>query len=270
LLICDHSPTALLAARGYSFKRAILGTGFFCPRPGEQLPTRRPDANERDNTASEANVLAQINTLLDDLKESRLPRLSDLYREVDETILTTFAELDHFGAREDGHYWGAWPAGVGENASIDWPKGDGLRVYGYLKPFHALETLLEQLSALRRPTMIVVDGIDADLQKRFASDTMHFLARPIEAAQAAAWCDFAVLNATHGMLSAMLLAGKPTLNVPVQLRASRPARAILPRSFRHSTSCCKTTIDWPSPPGSSPSAIKISTRRPKLKSLSNA
>jgi UDP:flavonoid glycosyltransferase YjiC (YdhE family) len=46
---------------------------------------------------------------------------------------------------------------------------------------------------------------------------MRFLQQPIDTAQAAQWCDIAILNATHGMLVAMLLAGKPTLNVPIQM-----------------------------------------------------
>jgi hypothetical protein len=31
LIVFDHSPTALLAARGCKAKKALIGTGFFCP-----------------------------------------------------------------------------------------------------------------------------------------------------------------------------------------------------------------------------------------------
>jgi hypothetical protein len=120
------------------------------------------------------------------------------------------------GARESTHYCGAWPAGVGQDAIIRWPQGSGPRIYGYLKSFPALEALLKRLATLKLPTVIVGDGIDAALEKRFSSQTLKFLNCPIDAAQAATWCDIALLNATHGMLCAMLLAGKPVLNVPVQ------------------------------------------------------
>ena len=216
LLICDHSPTALLAARGYSMKRAVLGTGFFCPPVGNLLPGLRPGMSAQEISISEANVLNRVNEVLADLHQPQLGRLSDLYRDIDKTIFTTFPELDHFGAREGVTYWGAWPAGVGTTDVIEWPQGEGRRIYGYLKSFPALEALLERLAALALPTVIVCDGIDPGTRNRFASKTMRFLKRPVDAAVAAAWCDIGLLNATHGMLCAMLMAGKPTLNVPVQ------------------------------------------------------
>jgi hypothetical protein len=217
LVICDHSPTALLAARGYQFKRAVLGTGFFCPAGNEYLPALRPAMSAQAIVASELVVLNSVNAALERLQQPRLKRLSDLYREVDETIFTTFAELDHFGARESATYWGALPVGIGQAATIDWPEGDGPRVFGYLKSFQALEALLERLATLACPTVIVSDGISTDLERRFLSERMRFLNQPLDAASAAGWCDIGLLNATHGMLCALLLAGKPTVNVPVQL-----------------------------------------------------
>jgi hypothetical protein len=216
LLVCDHSPTALLAARGYSFKRAIVGSGFFCPPPGPPLPAFAGQSAE-ETFAHEAKLVDHVNRVLRSFKAPPLEFLGQLYSEIDEIALTTFAELDHFGPREGTRYWGAWPSGIGERDGFDWPTGEGPKVYGYLKPFKALEALLTRLSALRLPTVIVVDGIDAAVQERFASKTMRFLRHPIEASLAAAWCDVAILNATHGMLCAMLLAGKPTLNIPLQL-----------------------------------------------------
>jgi len=227
LLISDHSPTALLAARGCSFKRAVVGTGFICPPPGPPLPVFRAGTTPEQLAAHEQKLLNLVNDVLKDLHAPRLAFLGQLYADVDELALTTFAELDQFGPRGDAHYWGAWPAGVGETGAIDWPPGEGPRLYGYLKPFKALDALLERLSSLRLPTVIVVDGIDVETQERFASQTMRFLQRPIEAARAATWCDFAILNATHGMLSAMLLAGKPTLNVPIQLEQRLSAMKVV-------------------------------------------
>jgi hypothetical protein len=216
LVICDHSPTALLAARAYAFKQAVLGTGFFCPPVGEHLPRLRPGMSEQELLDGESAVLNNVNRALGHIGQSRLLRLSDLYREVDETILTTFPELDHFGPRPAAKYWGVWPVSVTKKSDFNWPQGDGRRVYAYLKPFDALDALLQRLTELRLPTVVVGDGIQPEMKDRFESQSIRFSPEPIAAAQAADWCDIGVLNATHGMLSAMLLAGKPTLNIPVQ------------------------------------------------------
>lgn len=31
LMVCDHSPTALLASRGLGVRRVVIGSGFLCP-----------------------------------------------------------------------------------------------------------------------------------------------------------------------------------------------------------------------------------------------
>jgi hypothetical protein len=227
LLICDHSPTALLAARGYSFKRALVGTGFICPPPGPPLPSFRPGLSCEQRLSDEQSALSSVNVVLRSITAPPLGYLGQLYADADDLALTTFAELDHFGPRENAHYWGAWPAGVGEASDINWPDGDGPRVYAYLKPFNALEALLARLSSLCLPTAIVADGIERQMQEQFASATMRFFLQPVELAQAANWCDLAILNGTHGMLSGMLLAGKPTMNVPVQLEQRLAAMKVV-------------------------------------------
>jgi hypothetical protein len=42
LILCDHSPSALLAASLDEIPCALIGTGFCCPPTGETLPNLRP------------------------------------------------------------------------------------------------------------------------------------------------------------------------------------------------------------------------------------
>lgn len=226
LIVFDHSPTALLAARAINAKRALIGTGFFCPRdeyPLSDLSSPSSRVSE-ESQLNEDLILQFANRLLNSWGMQPLDRISQLYHDVDEHFLVSFKELDHYGAREEQRYWGAWPNVGGKK--VVWPQGNGARIYAYLKPFAALPNLLAILRELRCPTVVYVDGISAAIQKRFASKSLQFEAAPLDLAQGAAECDLAILNGNHGTTVSMLLAGKPTLQIPLFLEQGLFSRAV--------------------------------------------
>ena len=330
LVVFDHSPTALLAARGLVAKKALIGTGFFCPldeyamadlRPwlaekgsdrraapsppaplpegeGRTMPSLQQPVAEAESRKTpsppaplpegegrlkedEDRVLANANAVLAGWGQPPLVRLSRLFYDVDEHFLATLPELDHYPGRcgslwpreagetsgrgtltpcpspgrrgendaltpcpspggrgeivrltpclcSDGtmetRYWGAWPNVGGRPA--DWPEGPGKKVFAYVKPFPALARLLQQLCDLRQPTIVHGDGIDADLRRRFTFQTMRFESEPVDLADVGRTCDLAVLNGNHGTTVSMLLAGKPTLQLPITLEQALFARAV--------------------------------------------
>jgi UDP:flavonoid glycosyltransferase YjiC (YdhE family) len=57
-------------------------------------------------------------------------------------------------------------------------------------------------------------------------DRVDFEDRPLDLGAAARECDFAILNAGHGATAPMLLAGKPVLELPLQLEQSLTASAV--------------------------------------------
>jgi hypothetical protein len=141
LIVFEHSPMALLAARGYDARRVVCGSGFFCPPAGLTLPTLRTriDVDLELVRQDEEQVLSLANRLLESQQQPPLGTLGDLYHDVDDTFLTTLAELDHFGPREDTRYWGVAPFAAGE--PFQWPTGTGPRIYSYLRPSQVLEPL---------------------------------------------------------------------------------------------------------------------------------
>ena len=94
LLLCEHSPTALLAARGYAFPKVLFGNGFYCPPGKETLPVLRPwlETPSDQIRADEDRVTTGLNLVLKSFGGAALRVLPDLYRQVDETLITTFAE----------------------------------------------------------------------------------------------------------------------------------------------------------------------------------
>ncbi len=125
LIIFQHSPTAILASHGYDVRRINVGTGFCCPPDREPLPDWRPYLkNDTDRLHDdERRVQTVANELLADWNQRPIDRLTDLYQRDTVTVLSTFAELDHFGPRPGGDYWGAWSAGFGTRPA--WPEAPG-------------------------------------------------------------------------------------------------------------------------------------------------
>ena len=228
LLLSDHSPTALVAARGLPLPVATIGTGFCCPPDVSPLPDFRPwmpDAQEQIRR-DEAGVLERINQLLLGWDQPPLDRLSQLYAEVDECILATFAELDHYRQRRGGSYYGAWPHNGGDTPN--WPQqGRGKRVFAYVKNFKALPNLLNLLTQFKLPSIVYCDRLHAQTRQRFASPTLQFADRRLDLAQVGQTCDFAILNAGHGATVSMLLAGKSILQMPLNLEQSLTALTTL-------------------------------------------
>jgi UDP:flavonoid glycosyltransferase YjiC (YdhE family) len=209
LIVFDHSPTALLASRGLPARRALLGDGFVCPPDVSPFPAMLPSSDPPRLDVDERTVLARVNRVLGLWNQPPLVRLGQLYSEVDERFLCTFPELDHYPGRVGARYWGAVNGAGGRPPR--WPDGRGKRIYAYLKPFPALPALLEELARRGNPTLLLADGIDPDLLRRFRSPNLRFETERLDLLQACRDCDVAVLNANHGTTSAMLLAGKPVL-----------------------------------------------------------
>src|SRR5215213_944270 len=149
LMIADHGPTALLAARSCGVPSATYGAGFFLPPFTTPLPKLRPWLNipAKRLFGNEQAVLAGANTALATFGAPPLETLADLYRGA-EHFLMTYPELDQFAMRTSGEYRGvilSAPSGV----APEWPFGAGPKVFAYLKPqFADLEKLLTLLTAM--------------------------------------------------------------------------------------------------------------------------
>jgi len=227
LILFDHSPTALLAARACEAMRAVVGTGFCCPpdeAPFRDLRPWLPDDSAK-LARDEQHVLEQVNRLLAEWELAPLDRLSQFYAEVDETFLCTFPELDHYPGRRNATYRGA-PWEKGGKPPV-WPEGDGRRVYAYLKSFPALPNLLEQLASTGNPAVLLIDGVESGTLERHQSPTIRFEQERLDMSRVAHECDLAILNGGHGSTAAMLMHGKPILEIPILLEQLVTSRAVV-------------------------------------------
>ncbi len=225
LVIFDHSPTALLAARGYGFKKLLMGTGFCIPRDSYPLPNLRFRLKpESENLRlAEDRILQIANMVLARFSLPSIQRISDLLSKESQALFT-YQELDPYDGRENGSYWGTWTSPVG----IDpvWPEGSGKKVFAYLKPFPTLPALFTLLTKLNLRTIAYIPGVDQGTKEKFASPALRFADKPLNMDKVTKECDLAILNGTHYTTAQLLMAGKPTLHFPLYLEQMLTAHKV--------------------------------------------
>ena len=220
LLVFDHSPTALLAARALQVPRLVLGTGFGIPPARAPLPYFDGSADDADLKAVEDRITATANAALAAIGDKPLARLADIY-DVEAQVFFTFPELDHYPDRTAGEYWGTTRQDAG--VPPRWPEPiapavpAGRRVFAYLKPFKTLPALLATLREAGHPTLIYMGKGAEDFRKQFEGGNLAFSDRPVDLGAAVAGSEMVICHSGHGTVSAALLGGKPLLLLPLNM-----------------------------------------------------
>jgi hypothetical protein len=228
LLIADHAPTALLAARGQPFQRAVYGNGFLSPPRTTPLPSMRPwlevPAERIEN--SERATLQTMNSVLDKLGATGLDNVAQLF-DVDENFLMTPEELDHYGNRGAAHYYGAILSLRG-GATPPWPAVPGAKLFAYVKPRHKhFPQLLQQLRDAPYAVLMHAPGLPEQRRVALESANLHITAEPVDMRYACREAAAVICHAGFGTVLDALLAGLPTLLLPMQLEQDLTARNVV-------------------------------------------
>lgn len=226
LVLFDHSPTALLAARAFSWKRVISGSGFLIPPQTEPMPMMRYwqqyDAGQLQK--DEAQLLATINRVQKTVQGRPLARVCELY-DCDAEFLLSFKELDHYPQRQGGNYVGMFSQ-PGHGVAPEWVPGTDRRVFAYLHPFKDLGKVLEIFARGKFATLVYGAEIQESLRRKYESGNLRFSREPLDIARVAPQVQFAVTNATFGTTAAFLQYGKPVLAIPTNLERIMVARRL--------------------------------------------
>lgn len=210
LVLAEHSPGALLMARSRGIPAVHAGVGFTCP-PDRQ-PILIPGQPPGQSAAVEAKLVDGLNELLKRHGGRQLDRLGQLFNDVAELFLLTFAELDHLGPREGATYYGV--AVPSEGVQPAWT-GEGTRTFAYLKPFPALEALLTELRRRNQPVILVPDRIDPALLARHAGGNLQIITSRHDMQAVVREARLIISNGNHGTSAAAMLGGVPLLAFPL-------------------------------------------------------
>ncbi len=226
VVLADHSPTAILAARTLDIPVMLFGSGFFTPPRAHPTPNMRAwsHVSVEHLLAMDRQALASINAVLKSFGRPPLDTVAQLF-EVAEDSLLSFPELDHYPARGPARYWGMLPAAVAEDSI--WPAVAGPRVFSYLRPETPhLDAALQALDGLQGSVLIYAPGLSAELMQRYAAPHMAFSPVPVDLNKVARQADAGLTYASPAATVAFLMAGKPVLMMPGHLEQFLFARRV--------------------------------------------
>lgn len=213
VMVYDHAPTALLAARTAALPVMLVGNGFEIPPLRKALPSLLPwiDIPAQAFLDAEALALAHINACLDRFGTSGLGRLSEMFSGM-LPLLTTFAELDHFGPRTDVQYVGPVHA-LPDLPRVAWAsRRQGARIFAYLDPgAPGCENLLEALNQRGTESVCAIPGMPREWCVRYEKVT--FFNHAIDLCGLLPEADL-VITCGSGTVAAALLAGVPAAVLP--------------------------------------------------------
>lgn len=218
LLLCDYSPTALLASHGSGIPRIQVGTGFSEPAAGGPIADWRPwPATDGLVARQEQRVLQTINTVLQRLAVPPLQHLADLFA-VDATFITTYPEFDLYPNRTGAPTYCITRNNQAFGPAVSWPAGTGPRIFAYLKRQHPqLPLLLEALSRCHARVFAACPDGDAALMQRFTGPSFTCSTQLVDLEAAVEEADLFVGHGNMGSVTQALRAGKPVVALPIHL-----------------------------------------------------
>ena len=226
LLIADHAPTALLAARIAGVASARIGTGFGAPPATTPLPPLlAEDGRTEEREKIEALVLEAINRSLLELGAAPVPNLqAGISPQRD--FLCTFREFDHYPQRGAAAYMGPLFARSEAHPPEDYCTGEQ-GIFCYVAS--AMEGFSDFCAALQLtglPVLMHARGLGASEAARLESNQFRVAVKPVDIPAAAAMSRLVITHGGHGATSSALLAGCPVLLLPQQVEQLMFARRL--------------------------------------------
>ncbi len=215
LILTEHAPTALLAARVANLPCAVVGTGFTLPKaeePFASITPWTPVSNKRLQESSR-KALEGCNRVLDRCGGEHLQQLSDLQVSCFQGLIT-FAELDHYGPRAGAEYYGHFMSPDPMPRPI-WPARGGPRIFVYMHHhFRHFAGLMQQLDEMGCPTLVVSPGISRQEADRYSGRRLRISNRQVDITVVAEEADAIFSHSPHGLVVELLRLGRASILLP--------------------------------------------------------
>ena len=234
IIIADHAPTALLAARTLGLPATMFGSGFFNPPRQNPMPVFHVWTNVPSNIAHQhdAPVLVAMNTVLAHYNCVPMSSICNLF-DTAERFLCTTPELDHYFGREGDEYWGPYfidDIGV----EPDWPDVSGPRIFAYItSQIKNMEYLLGELQRVSGSKIIHIPRASAELISHYSRADFKIEPMPVKMSAVVESAHLVVNQAGIGTVSACALAGVRQLLIPTQLEQRMVCKKLVSLGLAH-------------------------------------
>jgi UDP:flavonoid glycosyltransferase YjiC (YdhE family) len=228
LLVADHAPTALLAARMLGIRVMMVGTGFELPPiedPFPSLVSWRP-IDPMDLAKSGSAALKTINQCLDQRQAPPLPQLSALFSS-NLALVTSAVELDPYGPRNGVQYIGAINAPSAARVERWTAEPLATRAFVYLhNDIAQITPLVEALSAMEVEAICILPSLDS---KKIPPSTgrLRFFNYLVDVDGLLPQASLCISNGGNGLTGKCLELGVPMLLTPVYLEQYITAHCVV-------------------------------------------
>lgn len=228
VMIFDHAPTAMLAARGLNIPRVIVGNSFSVPPLTQPLPRFQwwtSGAGEQRRLAeTEARATNNSNVVLTQLEAPSITKVADLFA-AEATFICSRRKLDVYGERQDGDYIGPINNLTMGNAPV-WPLGESPKVFAYLKPqYKNFTAVLKAISNSNARYLVFAPGIPEQTRRTYQSARIAFSEVPLRMDEVVKQCNAVICHA-GGVTDIALESGKPVLLLPTQMEQTMTSHRV--------------------------------------------
>jgi UDP:flavonoid glycosyltransferase YjiC (YdhE family) len=223
LLLFDHAPTAMLAAKILALPGCNIGTGFLVPpTDAPTMPDLQPwrQTDLATLQAADHQLLASINQVLNNHDCSPIDRVGELMQDFT-PILLTWPETDHYGPRHEAEYLGPLLNSSGRAQHDGWAQADHPRVFAYLTDYYKFyQPVVQQLAASQINVLMHVRQQAQQHSPQVNGDKLYLSTQPIDLEWALPHSDLIICHGGQATVNFALKHGVPLLILPQQLEQS--------------------------------------------------
>lgn len=222
LVVGDHSPTALLAAKLLAIPSIMIGSGYTVPPQEHPLPSVAPWRISMEGEAmvqgdlffEDEKILHTLNETMKLLNFDRVEftEVHQIYSHAAQWVVS-LPEMDHYGRRELS-YVVRWMNRDEANVP-EWPYGPGDKIFVYMDAAAPhLPILLQQLKEIGDPVLAVVPKATDAFIEQYQATTIKIQREHVNIRRVSEQCKVIINHSGHNLVYELLMMGVPSVFLP--------------------------------------------------------